>query len=333
MNRSPMLEHRSRWTESDLTDLIVQVLGPNMVPKQVRILRDTSNFFSVDYDDILILDNVPYLIRNAEREGRFGLDDELKLWVKRAVEIPTGKTKILKMVFAERYTTRIGGLLFHCARSPRKEARILELVTGHPHFMQGRSVKDSAGNLVRVIDYIPGRTLADNVVAQPVSHEEFFHDRFPRLLEEFVALVKAIRFLHDHKEKHGDIRRDHIIRDKHTSLFRWIDYDFNFYHRENMFGLDLYGLGNILAYIVGQGDVLIGDLKVQAPEVLNRLGAEDLNIVFANRVVNLKKVYGYIPERLNRILMHFSAGAEIYYEDTADFIEDILEVRETFGAS
>jgi hypothetical protein len=50
--------------------------------------------------------------------------------------------------------------------------------------------------------------------------------------------------------------------------------------------------------------------------------------VFHNRVANLKKIYPYIPESLNRVLMHFSAGAQVYYEKTEELLEDLGEARE-----
>jgi hypothetical protein len=57
------------------------------------------------------------------------------------------------------------------------------------------------------------------------------------------------------------------------------------------------------------------------------LTGEDLNIVFGNRVVNLKKIYPFIPESLNRVLMHFSKGANWFYENAAQLIEDLEEFR------
>ena len=41
----------------------------------------------------------------------------------------------------------------------------------------------------------------------------FFINYYPALLDEFIGIVKAIRYLHENSEKHGDIRRDHIIKD------------------------------------------------------------------------------------------------------------------------
>ncbi|OGW33403.1 MAG: hypothetical protein A2X59_00170 [Nitrospirae bacterium GWC2_42_7] len=276
----------------------------------------------------MLLDSRPYLIRNCEREGRFGMDEEPKFWVKRAIDLESGQTKIIKLVFHEKFRTKVGDLTFDCARSPRKEARILVLVKGHPNFMQGFSVQDSAGNIVRIIDYIRGRTFGDEILDLGKNHEDYFYHYFPRLFDEYLELVESIKFLHDHSEKHGDIRRDHIIRDKDTNQYRWIDFDYNYIHKENLSGYDMFGLGNILVYLVGHGDIIIHQLKQENPPVFNRIVAEDLNIIFNNRVVNLKKIYPYIPDALNLVLLHFSLGTNIFYEDTRQLLEDIHEARD-----
>ena len=46
--------------------------------RRVRIHTDTTDFFRVDYDDIVVLGEKTYLIRHNAKEGRFGLDDEEK---------------------------------------------------------------------------------------------------------------------------------------------------------------------------------------------------------------------------------------------------------------
>ena len=58
---------------------------------------------------------------------------------------------------------------------------------------------------------------------------------------------------------------------------------------------------------------------------LHALTQEDVNIVFHNRVANLKKVYPYIPESLNRVLMHFSKGTNWFYEHTTQLLDDLGE--------
>jgi hypothetical protein len=317
------------YTEKELIRMVRKWLPRDRVPKRIRV-KDTSDFFRVDYDDVVYLNETPYLVRNNEREGRFGLEDEQKFWVKRARNLLTGEVKILKWVFTERFDAKIGSLVYECVRSPRKEARILELVRGRPDFMQGETVLDSAGKELRILDYISGKTLGQHTLETGeagADHECFFFDHFPALLDEFIGAVEAIRFLHENNEKHGDIRRDHLIKDINTGRYRWIDFDFNYRHGESRFGFDLFGLGNVLLFIAGRGDITTYRLLQQRPDLLDRLTEDDVNIVFHNRVNNLRKLFPYIPEKLNRVLMHFSLNATIYYDDTREFLGDLQEAR------
>jgi len=270
-------------------------------------------------------DSKPYLIHHNAKEGRFGLDDEVKFWVKRAIDLKTGSLKILKLVFYETFKTRIGGIEFECFRSPKKEARILDVIAGHKNFMRGCSIKDKEGNIVRVLDYIFGKSLHAYIESLQMNHHTYFYNFFPGILCNFIKCIEAIRFLRQHAEKQGDIRRDHILIDSDSGRYRWID--FNYRHRENIYGYDLFGLGNVLVFLVGMGDVLLPDLKKQDHPALDGLREEDLNIVFNNRVANLKKIYPYIPESLNRVLMHFSKGANWFYETTTQLLNDLREFK------
>ena len=139
--------------------------------------------------------------------------------------------------------------------------------------------------------------------------------------------MQAIQFLHNQGQKHGDIRRDHILRDRKTGDYRWIDFDYDYYHTANMFGYDMFGLGNILIYLVGGGDVTVQQLHLKESPVLNHLYLEDMNVIFNNRVANLQKIYPYVPDELNYILLHFSNGANLYYENTGQLLEDLAEVQ------
>jgi len=242
-----------------------------------------------------------------------------------AIDLEDGSLKIMKLVFYERFTSRIGDIEFERFRSPKKEARILDLVSDHKNFMHGYSIQDEKGNLIRILDFIKGKTLAAHVENMAMDHEAYYHERFPEILDLFFECVQSIRFLHENGERHGDLRRDHILIDRETGDYRWIDFDFNYRHRENIYGFDLFGLGNILVFLAGMGDVLLPDLKREAHPCLNTLSDADLNLVFNHRVVNLKKVYPYISEPLNRTLMHFSKGANWFYENTVQLLDDLEE--------
>ncbi|MEW6052250.1 MAG: hypothetical protein AB1552_00460 [Nitrospirota bacterium] len=321
-------EHQ-QFSHEELSARIARWVGEDRVPKRLNIITDTTDFYRVDYDDVVILGGRPYLIRNNEREGRFGIDEQQKYWVKRARDLSDGSVRIIKLVFHERFKAKVGEIVFDCYRSPKKEARILDLTRDHPRFMHGFSIRDASDNTIRVIEFIRGRTLADHVLSLGKDHEEYFHTHLPRVIDEFIDLVKAIQFIHSHGEKHGDIRRDHILKDEASGLARWIDFDFNYLHKENMFGYDLFGLGNILAYLAGRGDVTIQNLREQASPACARITRNDINIIFNNRVVNLQKVYPYIPEALNFVLLHFSVGANIYYDTADQFLHDLQEARES----
>jgi hypothetical protein len=313
------------FSQKRLRDLAARWFDPAGLPKNFRICTDTTDFFRVDYNDVLVLEGRPYLIRGNEKEGRFGIDDEPKFWVKRSTDLLDGTKKVIKLVFHERFQARVGPLTFDCVRSPAKEARVLSLVQGHPNFMQGFSVRDDSRNIVRVIDYIYGKNLPARISGIRNGHEEYFHLHFPTILRFYVETIKAIRFLHQNNEIHGDVRRDHIIIDRETTRFRWIDFDFIFSHHENRFGYDIFGLGNVLVYLAGGGDVIGHYLRKESPDTFARLDQGDMNIIFHNRVVNLKKVFPYIPDSLNFVLLHFSMGAETFYDDTAQLLDDLMK--------
>lgn len=318
---------KTSYNIESLRELISRRAGPERVPKKLRIIDDTSDFFRVDYDDVVILGERPYLVRNYEKEGRFAIEEQPKFWVRRAIDLLDGKTKIIKMVFHERFKAKVGEISFDCVRSPKKEARILDIVRGHHSFMQGFAVKDAAGNIIRIVDFIHGKTLAEHVLETGSNHEDYFYNHFACLLEEFIELVEAINFLHKHNEKHGDIRRDHIIKDNKTGKYKWIDFDFNYWHKENMFGYDLFGLGNVFIYLAGRGDVTVQQISKEGLSSSFNLNSNDLNIIFKNRIVNLKKIYGYIPESINLILLHFSRGAGVFYDKTEQLLTDLQEAR------
>ncbi len=310
-----------------IRELVVRHLGSHRAPPDFLVITDTSDFFQVGYNDVVLLEGTPYLVTRYEKEGRFGLDEEPKFWVRRAVDLAGGTTRILKFEFHETFDARVGDMEVHCFRSPRKEARILELVADHPNFMHGFAAHDAKGNNVRILEYVPGRRFDDQVAEGDLLHEEYLHTLFPRLLDEFLELTEAILFLHLHGEKHGDIRRDHIIRDRETGRNRWIDFDYAYEQSESPFGYDLQGLGNILLFLAGKGDVTVQDLYHSNRQAFDSLYGEDLNIIFKNRVANLGKLYPYIPESLNLVLRHFSRGATIFYDHTEQFLADLRDAR------
>ncbi|MBT7698297.1 MAG: hypothetical protein HN737_12915 [Desulfobacterales bacterium] len=310
-------------SQENIRQMASRWLTPSQDTHPLRIHTDTTDFFRLEYGDVVVLGGKPYLVRHNAKEGRFGIDDDVKFWVKSAIDLKNGNRKIIKLVFYEKFKSRIGGIEFDCFRSPKKEARILSLVASHKNFMHGYSIEDEKGNLVRVLDFIQGKSLHSYIESLNMDHQAYFYDHFPGIMKQFIECIMAIHFLHEHGEKHGDIRRDHILIDRNSGQYRWIDFDFNYQHRENIYGYDLFGLGNVLVFLASMGDILLYDLKRQEHPALSVLREEDVNIVFNNRVANIRKIYPYIPESLNRVLMHFSKGANWFYENIEQLLDDL----------
>ena len=305
---------------SDIRDMVRYYLPKFPVRRIGRLVVDTTDFTSIDYGDVIHVGDYHYMVLRDEAERRFGIED-FKFWVKRCKCFETGESAILKLVFHEEFTQQIGPISIRSFRSEAKEARILELVKDDPRFMHGFSVPDEAGNLVRVLEVIRGKRLDIAVQNLPGDHWDYFHTDLHRMLTLFISGCEAIDFLHQNNELHGDVRRDHLWFETRTGTVRWIDFDYAYEASANPFALDLFGLGNALLFITGK--------QVYTPGLFDGMkGADtivpdDFSLIFKNRLVNLRRLFPYIPKTLNNVLMHFSAGAEIYYESVAEFLDDL----------
>lgn len=291
-----------------------------------KIYTDTTEFMNINYGDVISLEGRNFLVIRDEAERRFGIEDP-KYWVKRCRELETGQRYILKLVFYEHFEQKIGPLTINCYRSPKKESRILDLVKGDTRFMQGTTLHDDAGNPVRILEVVWGKSLDNHVEDIDMDHRTYFHEKFPGILEKFAGSCEAMKFMHDNMERHGDVRRDHIFVEYETGAYRWIDFDYAYESTENPFGLDLFGLGSILLFITGKGIHDSTSLKSTSSgaELLSRLDSDDFSLIFPHRLINLKKLFPYIPDTLNRVLMHFSQGTYVTYDTVGEMLPDLRQ--------
>ena len=289
-----------------------------------KIYTDTSEFTKIDYGDVISLNSNNFLVLRDEAERRFGIEDP-KYWVKRCRDLNSGQRRILKLVFYEKFEQKIGPLTINCYRSPKKESRVLDLVRGDSRFMQGITLHDEADNPVRILEVIQGKSLDNYVEDMDMDHRTYFHEKFPEILEKFIGSCEAIQFMHDNGERHGDIRRDHIFVEYGTGAFRWIDFDYAYESTENPFGLDLFGLGSILQFITGKGvhDSASMAGTAEGRELYSSLTQDDFTLIFSNRLINLKKLFPYIPVSLNRVLLHFSQGTYVTYDHVGEMLTDL----------
>jgi len=277
---------------------------------------------SIDIGDVVRLPSNDYFVIGQAREGRFGIDEQPKFWVKKVIDLTTGARKIIKMVFREMFNSRIGETVFCCIRSPEKESDVLRKVLGHPNFMQGQSVCDVAGNLVRIIDLVSGPSLYEYLRRERMTHKVYYNQKFPRIMQLLIECIEAIAHLHKQGLHHGDIRADHIIINSKENIFVWIDFDYE----TSDLNYDVFCLGNVLQQVVGKGRHSIDNIRLRPsdyPDFKNSLTSDDMSLMFRHRVTNLRKLYPYISRDLNEILMRFSTGATDRYKNVDSLLEDL----------
>ncbi len=293
-----------------------------------RILTDTSDWSRIQRGDIIRLGGCDFLVKGNQHETRFGIGDQPKYWVFNALNMETGEQKIIKTVFHEDFYVHIGVFKIHCYRSVEKESYVLNIVRGDDRFMQGYTEMDEKENRVRVIDFIRGKSFFNFICEIEKPHEQYYYEDLPGILHNLMGCIEAIGFLHRHGTCHGDVRNDHIIIDSETGRYRWIDFDLN----QHVSDFDVWSIGNIISYAVAKGIASFQQVmhKTDFPaEVRNSLIPEDGSAFFEYRVMNLKKLYPYISDRLSNILLHFTIKPKVFYTDMNDLIDDFKEMLAT----
>jgi len=296
-----------------------KVYGP------IKIVTDTTEWMDIYRGQVVRLDNKDFLVKSNARETRFGIEDQPKTWVFNTIEIDSGISKILKTVFYEEFHVRIALFRIHCYRSPKKEARVLDLVRGDPRFMQGYTVLDEKNNHIRVLDVIKGDTIFNYVASIQKSHERYFNEDLPDILWKLKDSIEAIQFLHLNGTCHGDIRNDHIYIDRDTGRYRWIDFDLT----QDVSDFDIWSIGNILSYAVAKGIRSFHQAKRNkslTTEVKDSLKYEDASAFYEYRIMNLSKLFPYIPPKLNDLLLHFTVRPKSYYSDITQFVDEYNEM-------
>jgi serine/threonine protein kinase len=296
-----------------------------------RILEDTTDFYDVDYGDVILLNQRGYLVRGTESEKKFGLEGEPKPWVKSCVDLVTGEKKIVKLTFFEEFACRIEGLKYTCLRNPLKEARILKKIKGNPNFMQGFNVVDAEGNNVRVLDKIKGTSLDNHIRAIPWEHERYYKEKLPELLKKLITAFHAMADLHDMGEIHGDITPDHIYVEKDTGRFVWIDFDYDYKEDDDLFGHDIFEMGTLLAFVIGKDYLSLNEINNRYPESFEKITPNDMQSVFPNQLANLRIIHEHIDPSLNGIMLKFSKGSKTRYKSARQLADDLSGAVETLN--
>jgi len=310
--------------EQELIDRIAEITG-RRIRVAPEIVEDSSSYMNIVGGNVVRVGGNDYYVITEARENRFGVEEQPKFWVKYAFDIETGQRKIMKLVFHEEFTAQIGRIRIKCKRNPRKESAILDLVRDNPRFMQGFTVQDKANNWVRIIDVISGRSAFHYLDGLDMSHEEYFGQVFPDLMRKVIVCIEALADLHSQGHHHGDVRSDHLWIEHETGSLAWIDFDYEVSHTD----YDIWGVGNLLIRLVGKGTHRLRDVDSNPhdyPLKTEDVALQDMALLLNDRIANLKKLFPYIPQELNDILMRFSNGSSDFYRNLNRLVTDLKRV-------
>jgi len=59
---------------------------------------------------------------------------------------------------------------------------------------------------------------------------------------------------------------------------------------------------------------------------------EDYSVMYRYRIMNLEKIFPYIPKDLGRVLRHYAVGSEVYYESARELLDDLRPCLDRLGA-
>ncbi len=310
------------FEDTEALRLKIAEVAKRKIQKPPQIFEDTSSYMNIVGGSVVRLGGNDYYVITDARENRFGVDDQPKFWVKYALDLTTGTRKVIKLVFYEEFTADIGLIRIRCKRNPQKESDILDAVRNNPRFMQGITVTDPVGNLVRVIDVIPGCSMYQYLSDLEMTHEAYFFDRLPGIMKEVLACMDALAALQRQGLHHGDVRSDHIWIEHGTDRYAWIDFDYEVSHTD----YDLWSMGNLIIRVLGKDAHRATDIERRPkdyPLCRESITPEDHVLLYNDRIANLRKLYPYIPRGLNDIAMRFSAGATDFYKSLEQLSTDL----------
>jgi serine/threonine protein kinase len=309
----------------ELIEKIESITKWKINPKYFSIHEDSTDWMNIKRGDILRLDNKDFIIRGNMRETRFGIDEQPKMWVFSAIDLDTGNEKILKTEFKEEFFAHIGILKIKCYRSWDKESDVLTAIKGNERFMQGFTLRDANNKNVRVLEYIKGTTFFNYIPSINKNHEKYYYEDLPAILRNLVGSVNAIADLHDLGFIHGDIRNDHIIIESKTGIYRWIDFDL----KQDVTDFDMWSIGNIISFAIAKGIITFDQIfksRKYDEKVKNSLKQDDGSAFYKYRIINLKKIFPYIDDDLNELLMHFSISPSSYYLTIVELLTDLEKI-------
>lgn len=193
--------------------------------RQIRLLRSVTYCRVQRTTSMLVAGQHLYLAhRNARPRGCFGLEDEIKFWVKRGRGLDT-EVRLREDPFHERFDAVLGDVTIEC-RPSRKESAPPGTGQGSPALHARLHPARRQDSPIRVLQIIRGKAAPPPSRSLAMDHAVFFRT------EPAAGSTSTHRLRASHRlsaRAFGEAwrhRRDHVIQDAETGLCRWIDFDF-----------------------------------------------------------------------------------------------------------
>lgn len=306
-----------------------------------RSIRTLREFTQTGVGEVIEVDGVRYQVIAIPEERIYDELDAAHLFVRIVRTVGTREKRVLKVG----PTMDLADTDEPSIKSAVKESEILRLVQGNRGFVQGVGRVPTGCDFVLCdMEYMEGPTLPEWIKSMPQDHKTYYRDMFPFLAARFADAARALHELHEAGRisqseygYHGDMGQgDCLIYDQSRSTLRWFDLNLVLLGDRNGVAEDINELGKIFRFIVGKRLHTVGTFA-QHPELypharvrpadfsredLVDLGVDDLSLL---PVVNLGKLFPYISDEVNALLMQFRG-------DGWDGFRSALELAEAIEA-
>jgi len=88
---------------------------------------------------------------------------------------------------------------------------------------------------------------------------------------------------------------------------------------------DVWSVGNVLHFVSARRIVRIREVLANRPDLVSRIGPEDASLFFPYRLMNLGKLYPWLPPPLTETLRRFAVGDCVRYERVDEVVEDLQD--------
>jgi len=86
---------------------------------------------------------------------------------------------------------------------------------------------------------------------------------------------------------------------------------------------DVWSVGNVLHFIAARRIVRIREVLERRPDLVGRISPEDASLFFPYRLMNLGKLYPWLPSPLTGVLRRFTVGECARYKRVDEVVEDL----------